>query len=414
MLVITLVALVVGSATVFGIHQLQVGEQSGFYLSQGELALSSGDARQAVGHFQKAVEMEPKSFEALSGLARSFEEVGDIRNAFLTANRAERFAPDDSENNLRLAKLSFRIRRFADTVERTQLLLDRVSSPAEEHELLTLLGRAYAGDKDGPKAADAFTRATELSSATVETYDYLARVQSDLLEDSAAAEETLNVMVERFSQDAQAYLVRGQWYVDKVSGLSLSMDIDDTGRLKRHLSLARADADAAMKIDGDHPDGLAFATQVAMRFEDHELVRNLAQEGMERFPNIGEFYRYSSMAADALAADAVDEQEKERLEQSGLSVLEEGLRNLPSDVEILWTLANNHIEAGRAPEAKALVQRLRQLGYTPPLLRFLDARLLFMEGENLKAAQQLELVRADVVSIPSVVRLVDLSLADVY
>ena len=345
-LIITLGTVVVATASVFGLHYVQVNQQADFFLSQGAQALAEGDPVLAVGHYQKAVQMEPQSFAALSGLAAALEQTGNVRGAFTTANRAERFGPDDSENNLRLAKLSLQIRRYADVVQRVKKLLPAAADNGRKLELLTLLGDAQAGDQDGSPAAAAFAEAIQLDEAQPVTYDKLARVQSGLLNDADRAAATLDSMVQRFSNDSQAWILRGQWYLDEVIGQSPSMDVDSGGRLRRHLTQADQDADQAMIISAGDVDALRFATHVAMRAEDYDEVRQLAEQGISKFPNDADFYRFASTAASALAGQAVDEADQERLRRDSREFLQAGLAKQPNDLELLWAAANADCRGG--------------------------------------------------------------------
>ena len=412
-LIITLGTVVVAAASVFGLHYVQVNQQADFFLSRGAQAIAEGDPRGGRSLPKSGPDGTAK-FRRTRRAAAALERTGNILGAFTTANRAERFGPDDAENNLRLAKLSLQIRRYADVVQRVKGLLPAAADNDRKLELLTLLGDAQAGDQDGAPAAAAFAEAIQLDEAKPITYDKLARVQSGLLNDADQAAATLDSMVQRFSNDSHAWILRGQWYLDEVIGQSPSMDVDSGGRLRRHLTQADQDADQAMIISAGDVDALRFATHVAMRAEDYDEVRQLAEQGISKFPNDADFYRFASTATSALAGQAVDEADQERLRRDSREFLQAGLAKQPNDMELLWAAANADLEVGRIDQVASLVDRLRKLGYPARLVRYLEAQLLAADGQNLAAAQQLELVRTDVIEVPAVVRLVDLSLADVY
>lgn len=412
-LAVELVGTAFVTAGLFGLHQLQVGQQGSFYLEQAEQSLQGGDAASAVGYFQKALQMDPQNFETLCGLSSALEQVGNTSAAYLTAQRAERFRPKDRDNNLRLAKLSLEMRRYSDSIDRVQALLPG-SAGDEELVLYELLGDAQARNMNSDQAVVAYQKALALDGVTPEIYGKLARLQTTKYDSAETAQATLDSMVERFADDPDALITRGQWYLEQVRGQSPSMSIDESGQLGRYLSQANRDAEAALELDSNSVDALLFATQAALRSEQYERVSLLADRGMAAFEDEASFYTQASMAAMALSQQASDESEQEHQKIKAEKVLESGIARLPSNTVLLWALATRRLESGRVNSVKPLVERLRQLNFVPPLVRFLDAQLLAADGQNLAASRILELVRADLVELPEIVRVVDLALADVY
>ncbi|MFK8110867.1 MAG: tetratricopeptide repeat protein [Rubripirellula sp.] len=418
---ITLIVLAVLSASVFGIHRFQVSRQSDFYFDQGEEARLTGSFAEAATSYRKALETEPRRTAALRGLSECLEEVGNLRGAYLTALRvvsAEEFAQDDI---FRLARLSLSMKRYTDASEHLQTLLKDETDEVKIYRNLLLLGEAYSGNLDSQSAEEAYRKAAELAVATPEAYNRLANLQSGQRQSTDSAKQTLDTMIERFESNPDAWIARGTWYLENSESRHFQGTAIDSAAVPRTATsssegLARAAADArqALDLDQDSLQALALATRVAIAQSDYPQAEEWAAQGRTRFPEERTFYVYAANSLMARAEQTTDEQEKSNLLLESQRILQAGMRKLPQEASLVWALANQYLTNGNAEPIPPLIARLKQLRFTPALVRYLDAKRLSVEGHNLDAARQLELVRADVVEVPTVVRLVDLSLADLY
>jgi tetratricopeptide (TPR) repeat protein len=98
----------------------------------GELKLRTGQPKQAVSAFEKALSAQPNSFDALLGLARAYDESGELTRAEVTYNRAISLQPSYFGGYSKLAGFYFnhgRFREAADSFRRvTELTPDNAKA----------------------------------------------------------------------------------------------------------------------------------------------------------------------------------------------------------------------------------------------------------------------------------------------
>lgn len=109
----------------------------GVYLMYAKYLLENGKQQQSVEAFSKALVIQPNGVEALSGRARAYEELGDIRSAEKDAQAALVLAPGNKE----AATLLVRVYRKEGSAAKAQEYAERVEKMSEQQERHFSTGR---------------------------------------------------------------------------------------------------------------------------------------------------------------------------------------------------------------------------------------------------------------------------------
>ncbi|TWU18091.1 tetratricopeptide repeat protein [Allorhodopirellula heiligendammensis] len=440
----TLAIIVVGVVAVVVIHHFQFNRQSDFFSQQAKTALLAEDYRGAIRLYQQSLKMDAKNQMTLVGLAESYERVGNFNGSYNISQQLARLAPDDISNRVRLARVSLQIGRFTDAISYLDALPEDDGSlepkpGSMSAELPPLLGRTVAelkgmlgdaklGNRDVEGAIEAYREAVATDAASMETYVKLAQTLTDLADLPAEGEVVVNQMVHQFPDRGEAYISRGQWHLS-VYGDGLGMGADDSGKAEA-LQKAVADSETAMKMAAASSrsdsaedtiesqslvaDSLEFAATVAIADKRPEDAIKWSEEGVKKFPGNGAFYRLTHSALKSLREQAVDPDVQQSLSDRGTSILERGVERLPADAVLLWALASDYLEHDQVESARRITDQLRSIDYARQLVSYLDARIIAARGDVNVAAERMTKVRSDVIERPDLVRLVDLTLSDLY
>ncbi len=160
-------------------------------------------------------------------------------------------------------------------------------------------------------------------------------------------------------------------------------------------------------------DTLRLASRVASQSEDYAESLTLAKEGIQRFPQEPAFYLYASTSTNAIARSG-QKSDATNTVLPGDSFLERGISALPNEPDLYWSLINRRLETNQVEEAERLVQRLKTLSFSDALIQFAEGRILAAKGESASAAITLEKARTALIQQDEMVRIIDVSLADVY
>lgn len=120
----------------------------------GALAAAEGEGEEAVAHFRRAVELDPRLPEARLGLARSLARRGSLREAAKVFVRTVELMPADPEPRFGAAMALMMAGDDAEALETLEAGLDALpGDPALTHALARLLAASPdAGVRDGQRA----------------------------------------------------------------------------------------------------------------------------------------------------------------------------------------------------------------------------------------------------------------------
>ncbi|MCO8120613.1 tetratricopeptide repeat protein [Stieleria sp. TO1_6] len=411
-LIIGLVLIVALCLGIAAIHHYQVSRQTDFLVRQAHLARDEGSPAGSIRFLKQALQIEPDRLDILNELAVTQESLGQIEPAFLTSLRIDRLDSADRENQMRLARLAIPIRRYEDAIQRISKL--QKESSDQSAVLYSLQGDAYTGILDYDAAEQSYSKAIETGDADIATFAKLAGLLADRLNKPNEAVAVVDDLIRQNPDNARAYIARGSYYIGQTKGRLLSATDDQKNNLGEYLQRAQSDAERAIELSEQSAEALRFASLVAGRREDYQGAITIAESGIQRYPLEADFYRYASAAADSLAKNSEDPTKQQSYQKQALDYLDSGLARMPKSGPLYWQKINSLLDRQDAEGAKEQLTKLKQIGFSQPLLKFAEARQLALSGERLKAVQRLEEVRSEVIEQAELVRLVDLELASTY
>jgi tetratricopeptide (TPR) repeat protein len=405
---VVLVALALLGVGVHFLHAFQVTRNSGVLLDQADQARKDADAAKKAGDQAKADEslgkaadylsrylgFHPTDADALARYGLAAEELAKTPaqkgRAFLVLEKALRLAPERADVRRRLAKLAVDIGRTLDAREHLTSLLDGPSP--NDPELEFLLARCEEADAHFWEAQRAYGKAVEHDPRRVETYVRLASLLR-LRGDQAPASEkkkphytdprqVIDDMVKASGDPptAEARLARARYL--REAGL-----LDDAAR----------DVAAAREMAPEDVEVLLASAQLKLEKDDLEGAREELKRGLQSHPQ--ELRLLLQMAAlelrEGRTAAAADQ----------LAAARQALGAAPS-LDDLWAVANLLIDAGKADDARELLEKLRATGPSPAA-DYLDARLKLTAGECGAAAALLEGRRKELAASPELARQTD-------
>ena len=425
-LAIVLISVVAMGALMFVIHRFQMSRQTVFFGDQARIALHSGKYDEAIRLYQLSLRLNPQDRDLLLGVAEAYERTGQYQKAYESSQRAQQVIGQDRQNQLRLVRTGLMMGRYGDVIASLQPLIEtaEINTPNDSplvplegdtrSELHALLGRALVGNRETAAAVDAFQKAIDAGEAPLDVYARLASLQDNELRDADAAKQTLDRMVSENAGNAKARIIRGQRWLRQSELVQAESDAEHAMKLAREAVHTKVvDADAS----GTQAPLIAateFASEVALAQDQFGRSTGILSDAIEAFPNHATFYRMAYMTLIQQREVTSDPAERVALSNRAVKILTTGIARAPSDSTLLWILAADHLENDRLEDARRVTDQLGQLGYTAPLVNYLDARLEAAAGDVYSAALRMEKVRSDVVESPDVVRLVDLTLADLY
>ena len=144
-----------------------------------------------------------------------------------------------------------------------------------------------------------------------------------------------------------------------------------------------------------------FAANAALGFGQLELADKLAVELIDELIEAD----VKSSTPYAIRADVAIRKDDP---QAAMDSLSAGLERIPDAADLLWILASVRISEEEFEAADALINRLKAIDGSDPLVNFLNARIALEKRQWESAKQTLEDVRPDVQQWPEIARYADL------
>jgi tetratricopeptide (TPR) repeat protein len=434
--------LVVGTALVGGgVHALQVHNTRKYltgYLALADRAEKEGKPEKAREYLKRYLDFKANDDDVLVRYARLLDDLsetvpGALSATLQTYEKILERARDDSrylDLRLRLARILVGDRRYRLAQPHLEILRAHAHDPSvpADGQWQELLAQCLESEQQYDEAAKLYEEAIRQAPGRIETYLRLALllrqhgrssvqeaesaaaskkpgstvekgakpvaktsaepVIKKFVPDSQGADAVIDRMVAANRQSAQAYLARS--------------------RYRRQYGLPGADEDLARarKLGPDDPDVILAAAQAEMTRESGRLdeARKLLEHGLAKHPRKAALYQL-------LANLELRENHPKAAEEC----LTRGLREADDRQGVEWTLAHLLVQKGDAERAKKLVDDLSATAFPKPLLDYLKARLLVLQGDWAQAARALEQVRRLLEGAsPELVSQVDLLLGQCY
>jgi tetratricopeptide (TPR) repeat protein len=166
----------------------------------GILAAREGKTDEAIGYFQKALEMNPEHAVALQNLGNAYRQKKDWDAARKTLEHALALNPDDAEANYGLGMVYAQLN---DTSRAYQFLQKALAARPAYPEALNNLGILYLRTGRAEEAKKSFTESIRVAPGFEQSYLNLARVYA-IEGNKAQARATLEELLKVHPEQAQA------------------------------------------------------------------------------------------------------------------------------------------------------------------------------------------------------------------
>lgn len=278
-----------------------------------------------------------------------------------------RQAPERDTARRRVVKMAMLIRRFQDAKYHLEKYL-LVESP-KDPELLELLAQCQANMSDFGSALATFNKTIAIDPTRLSVYAQTADLLKNRLKRVNDADALMKKMVEANPKSAQAHTLRGRYLL----GSNQASQIDE----------AIAEALTANKLLANDADTLLLTATCYLANGQYDEARRFAASGIKSFPTNPMMY---SISAD------IELRTGER--DKAIAVLRQGLKNANNHPILMWHIANLLIDANKLADARAIVEKMRNVkNYHKYLLDYLAARIEYAQEHWLAAKDGFEQVR---------------------
>ncbi len=367
------VTLVAGFA-IHWIHDRQVYKSINDYLRRVDVAEAKGDYRGAADNLRIYLTLRPNDLPSMSryALLLSQDETKATRAELdRAAKLIEVILVRDREHpdlRRRLVRIDRRLGLFLEARTHLNRLLEGAPRDGELH---FLMGDTLETLGEYQEAVKSFDHARVDDPSLILAYTRLAR----LLRTHFREVEKADVLM-----DARAYLSDG---VVSKNPLAAAAYVN-RGWYRRDFSMAGAGEDAAraLELEPDDLDGRLLAASVALQSKpvaDLNSARGHLAHATAHHPKDSRVYQ--AAAEVELRAKDVN---------AATARLEEGVKALPDDLLLQWSLIDLKIQVGRLEGLKEMIAGLRKKRVVREVVDYLEAQLLYAQGQWAMAARGLE------------------------
>jgi len=313
---------------------------------------------------------------------RDEEEKAVIRKARLEARR-------------KAADAAFRLERYLDAKTHLELLKNELPDDAD---LLVMLGKCQDRMKEEEEAVKSFTPAIKQKPDWVEVYIRKANALLSLNK-RAEADQCMAEMIAYWEKPGLDPPKDKAAYAHFAYGLYLKQRGGWADALKQ--------AETTLKLKKDHAGALLLAAESEMNLRHYPKAHDYAEKAIEAAPQAASVY--AIMKEICLTRDDQSEKTAQDKQNEAIEVLQTGIKTCPSKeakAELLWHLATIHLDRAGGTDAKSLaeaedcVKKLRDYGFSPTILAFLDARIAYAHEDWKSARERFEKVRPQLNDIP--------------
>lgn len=397
------------------------------HLARGEEYLQKRKFQEAVMEFRAASDIDKNSADAHWGLARAYENQGDIYAAVDELKQVIQLNPNNLDAKAKLGNyfLLFNPPQFAET----QKLLDEIfaANPNFVEGYILKASLLAAQNKPENEIVAALNRAVELNPNRVESYISLARfyMQANKATD---AENAIKKAVAVNDKSALGYLEYGRFYsftnhpAEAEAQFKKAIEVEpsnlDAREALASFYLAQQQFDKAEQAYKDlaqtqenSPEGLTqlanYYVAVGREADAIQVFQNILKDSPDyaraRY-RLGEIYlnrrEYDNVSAQVEKLLAVNNTDTEALllrargklqqndAEGAAKDLEDILKKLPSEKNALYYMTEAKLALGQIDEARAFIGDLEK--YHPNYLnsKLLQIQASFASGEYQTALSQ--------------------------
>lgn len=391
------IAFLLTIAIVMGVHSLQVDRLDMSLLEKARAAARTDDHVSATRYYSNYLDSKADSIDVRFEYAKVLHAAGDASQAIQQLRRVLRQDPERLEAQSLLAALLRAAGKYAAAKSHLENFL--VPADPQNSEWLWMLGCCEHELSEFDNARTHLEAATKRNPRDPQFAWDLANLLTVRFGDIQAAEACLDRAVEAAPRDPQAYLARGRWQLERCNADSA---MDQQIRTK-FLDAAWSDATNALELAPNDISAIELAVQLAIESNQFDRVDELLVRCLKTNPVSPKLYG----AAAAIAL------QRENARQA-IAHLEHGLRANPGDPDLVWNLAQLHLDHRDFEAFDELYGELTNVEYPSAPLRYLQAKKLHLEGDFRGAVTILEESRSLFVDNGDLVRQTDFLLAECY
>jgi putative PEP-CTERM system TPR-repeat lipoprotein len=335
-----------------------VNSDAGLSSLRGTALLALARVNEAKQAFENAVRLDPKSVDALLGLASALA-IEDVSAGLAMTDRALQVAPDAPRVRLARGALQMQANRFAEAEKEFRAAADAAKGNGSQPFRLA----ALAGIAESLLARNEASGALEVTAQmqTLAPQNRVTRyLRSRALLLSGKADEALPLLEQNLSdnpQDADSRLLLG----------AVKLSLGELGQAEMYLS-------SVIAVQPGNVAARRLLAETRLRQSKPKEALAAIAPALDRPDASRELLALAGRASLAAGATA-----------SGLQYLERSAKAQPADVEAQLDLAAGHLAAGQLDEARAVLDALPAGTEVTARRTFLQV-LTHLAARDLKAA----------------------------
>jgi tetratricopeptide (TPR) repeat protein len=350
------------------LHHIQVHRHATTLLAAAEDARDEQNLAGAIGYLNSYLGLSPGDMAARQQLGFLLAETKKYAQAYTVLEQVLRSqqSADSSAVRRKLVEVAVAIGRWQDVETHVQAAL---REDEDNPSLLSYQGQCQVAMGRLKEARTSFETIIKKSPNTVDAYPRLALVLRRL-EQPGEDDRCMKKMAENNPSSLPAQVLYGQYLL----GLHR---LDEAGEQARKV----------VQLAPNDFQGLMLAGWCAVERQQFDEAAGYAERAIhvsERVP-----FGYFLLAQTKARTGHRDE---------AMAALRRGLQKTggtPGYLDLLWHVANLHVESGQPMEAQKLAAELKRLGHNPTAVRCLEARIEMSQGHWKAALAGFEALRPD-------------------
>ncbi len=376
-----LVALVLISGAVFGLHAIQAGRIPEALRGQAERASQNGKLDVAIHYYRQYLEFSPDDVEAQVELAallrkRNPTARGQADVIFLY-DRILRLDPQRHSIRREALESCLRLGRYSDALTHAQALIQAFPN---ESKLWQLLGAAQVGLNQLTDARSSFKTAIKYAPDEMIPYQRLAQLVWRNQNDIPEARVVLDRMTKALPQEPEAHLVRARFE---------TFHLEESGSSRGDLKRALAELQRVLELDPEHVEACLLLAEIYQREQKIPAAHAILRDAAALYPRDLRVIRSLSWL-ELVRGNA----------PAAIAVLEDGLKANSEGFELLVPLADLLVQQGDTTRSSEILRRLESRKAPVVQVKYLRARLAMRDARWSEAISLLETLRTEINNLP--------------
>ena len=406
LLIVLFVVGVIGASAAYGLWRFQMTRHADTLFEAANKAEEEGDVRTVVQYLSSYVSFRPDDMAARVKLSNAFADLTELDDvsfeemgkALRVLEDSVRNMPEEKELQLRLVKLYGKVGRTRDSLDHLGYMLDNDPDNGELLVLKTQYLMQARSDNEAiesayqvigyDKKSDTFDAKKAKAPDSVTTYSSLGALLHAQRDQVDMADRVMDQMIEANPDSAEAYLMRGRYF--------MTFGQEDRGE---------QDIDQAYGLDPDNADVLLAKAELETNRDQDAKARKFLEKGQAKYPDDNRFYQSLAML-----------EMKNKDYEKAMAHVDEGLAAIKGrKVQLLIVFKSDlQLRANDIEGVRESIEKMREFGFRPQYIDWTEARILLSEGKWYEASEALSRLRADTGGIGDLTNQINFQLAFCY